>query len=89
MSAYDATNIGALKWDSPPRQQLLLERPVKSWSAEDWTYVVYWTDDCWQSRVRVMELLREAFPELGERFKYVLEVWEAGYFPGGSKRSGE
>jgi len=34
-----------------------------------------------------MELLREAYPELGSQFRYVLEVWEAGYGPSGSKSS--
>ena len=63
----------------------MLARPVESWSVEDWSYAVFLTDDCPKSRAQAMDLLRKAHPELGDRFTYVLEVWEAGYGPHGSK----
>ncbi|MNV33357.1 hypothetical protein D3C71_1247240 [compost metagenome] len=86
MSEYDASDIGRIDWQ-PSRWELLLARPVKSWSVEDWSYAVVRTDDCHESRTKAMDLLRKEYPELGTQFRHVLEVWEAGYGPEGSKPS--
>lgn len=88
MCKYDASDIGPIK-GPPSRWERLLARPVKSWTSDDWTYAVLWTDDCPTSRWQVMNLLREAYPGLGSQLRHVLEVWEAGYGPGGSKPEGQ
>ncbi len=88
MSEYDASDIGRIDWQ-PSRWELLLARPVKSWSVEDWSYAVVRTDDCHESRAQAMDILRRAFPELGSQVTHVLDVWEAGYGPKDWKRSGE
>jgi len=88
MCEYDASGIGPMK-GPPSRWESLLARPVGTWTAEDWTYAVIRTDDCPKSRRQVMDLLREAYPELGGQLRYVLEVWEAGYGPDCSKPYGE
>lgn len=80
MSEYDECNIAPIDWQ-PTRWDLLLARPVMSWTVEDWSYVVIRTDDCPISRAQAMDALRKAYPEVGNHFKYVLEVWEAGYGP--------
>lgn len=82
MRDYDASKIDRIELlPLPTRWDLLLAQPVTSWSVEDWTYAVIRTDDCPMSRVQAMTVLRRAYPELGDQFSYVLQVWEAGYGP--------
>lgn len=88
MCEYDGTNIGPIK-GPPSRWESLIARPLKSWTSDDWTYAVLRTDDSPTDRLQVMSLLREAYPELGSQLRFVLEVWEAGYGPGGSKLLGQ